>query len=418
MTATISDGPSIGRRSTLMSWPDARALAHRLADPLPAETVPLSRASGRTLATPVRAVLPVPAFDNAAMDGYAVRGPGPWRVVGRVLAGHPMPTPLSEGQAVEIATGAPLPPSAERVLRYEDSHRDADVVHDVANEQRTHVRRAGEYIRPGQEVLAAGEVLRPAALGLVASVGIDTVTVRRAARVRLLITGDEVVAAGTPAPGQVRDAIGPTLGALLPAWGAELDSVQYVPDMPADLARAVTTSLSAVDITVVVGACSVGPADHLHRVLRDLDAVIHIDGVACRPGHPQVLAQVGAQWIVGLPGNPFAALVAATTIVWPLLAGLAGQALPRLPRAIVAGGAPVTGPYTRLLPVWWDADRVRVIAQARPSAAGTPSQPGAEGVAAQSSYLGAAARADALAVLTPDSRPDEPVPLVPLPTGG
>ncbi|MBX6750616.1 MAG: molybdopterin molybdotransferase MoeA, partial [Micromonosporaceae bacterium] len=340
MTATISDGSSVDRRSTPMSWPDARTLAHRLADPLPAETVPLAHAGGRTLARPVLAAVDVPAFDNAAMDGYAVRGTGPWRIVGRVLAGHPMHTPLSDGQAVEIATGAPVPPGTERVLRYEDSHRDADVVYGAVDGPRTHIRRAGEYVAAGQEVLATGEVLRPAALGLAASVGVDTVTVRRRPRVRVLVTGDEVVAAGAPAPGMVRDAIGPTLAALLPAWGAELDIVEYVPDAQAAVTRAVATSLSAVDVTLVGGACSVGPADHLHRVLRDLDAAVHIDGVACRPGHPQVLAQTGARWIVGLPGNPFAALVAATTIVWPLLTGLAGQPLPPLPRAALCGPAP------------------------------------------------------------------------------
>mgnify|MGYP001207749663 CR=1 FL=1 len=421
MTATIPNRPAADRRSTAMSWHEARTLAHRLAGPLPAETVPLAHAAGRTLARPVLAAVDVPAVDNAAMDGYAVRGPGPWRIVGRVLAGHPTPMPLADGHAVEIATGAPVPPGTERVLRYEDSHRDADVVYGavgvngVATEQRTHIRRAGEYVGAGQEVLSPGDVLRPAALGLAASVGVDTVTVRRRARVRILITGDEVVAAGAPAPGWVRDAVGPTLSALLPAWGAELDVVRYVRDDQAAVTRAVTASLSAVDVTVVGGACSVGPADHLHRVLRDLDAVVHIDGVACRPGHPQVLAQRGARWIVGLPGNPFAALVAATTIVRPLLAGLAGQALPRLPRAALADDIPADKHHTRLLPVRWDGHQVRAITGARPHV--TPTRPH-QSVATQSGYLGAAAHADALAVLAPDRRPGEPVELVPLLAGG
>src|SRR5690606_34240067 len=130
----------------------------------------------------------------------------------------------------------------------------------------------------------------------------------------------------------------------------------------------------------------------------DLGAAVHIDGVACRPGHPQVLAQAGARWIVGLPGNPFAALVAAATIVWPLLAGLAGQALPPLPRAALSGDVPADQHHTRLLPVRWEGHEVRVIGSARPHTQSAPARPSGERIATQSGYLGAAAHADALAV--------------------
>jgi molybdopterin molybdotransferase len=382
MAATLTDRMATVRRSPSMSWPEARALAHRLARPLPAEVVPLARAARRTLAAPVLAAVGLPGFDNAAMDGYAVRGPGPWRVVGRVLAGRSAEEPLHDGQAVQIATGAPVPAGANRVIRVECSRRDGDLV-EASADDRDHIRRAGEYVQAGQEVLAVGDALHPAALGLAASVGVDRVAVRRQVRVRILVTGDEVVAAGIPAPGLVRDAISPAVAALVGTGGGDVEDIRYVPDVPGALRRAIESAMSTVDVMLVCGACSVGPADHLHPVLADLGAMVQVDGVACRPGHPQVLAQLGSGWVAGLPGNPFAALVAAATVVQPLLAGLHGQALAELPRARLGSELAADEHRTRLVPVRWQADGVRIVAGARPG------------------HLGAAAHADALAVVPP-----------------
>jgi molybdopterin molybdotransferase len=163
------------------------------------------------------------------------------------------------------------------------------------------------------------------------------------------------------------------------------------------LSQAVIAAASTVDVVVVCGSSSVGRADHLHGLLHDLDAHVEIDGVACRPGHPQLLARHGPTWIVGLPGNPYAALVAACTIVQPLLAGLAGRALPPLARARVQGVVPGDAHHTHLVPVRWAAHQACIVDGARPG------------------YLGAVAHADALAVVTPTSRAGSAVELVPLP---
>jgi molybdopterin molybdotransferase len=386
------------RRTGTIAWHEARARAFQLADALPIEQIALTAAAGRTLTAPVVAAIAVPGFDNAAMDGYAVRGCAPWRVSGRILAGQPATAPLCDGQAVEIATGAPIPHGAERVVPYEVA-RQIDGLVDAPADERTHIRRAGEYVAAGEEVLAADAVLRPAALGFAASVGIDSVAVRRRARARILVTGDEIVACGVPAHGEVRDAIGPTIATLLPDWGAEVEAVRIVRDSREELSHAVVAAASTVDVIVVCGSSSVGRADHLHGLLHDLDARIEIDGVACRPGHPQLLARLGATWIVGLPGNPYAALVAACTIVQPLLAGLGGRALPQLARARLDGVVPADEHHTRLVPARWAGHRACVIDGARPG------------------YLGAAAQADALAVVTPASRPGAAFELVPLPGG-
>lgn len=379
-----------------MAWHEARALAHRVAVPLQVEDVALADAAGRTLAYPVVARAALPGFDNSAMDGYAVRGSGPWRLKGRILAGQAPPIALQDGQAAEVATGAPVPAGSSHVIPYEEAHRAGDLV-SAHSPGRSHIRRAGEYIRIGQEVLAAGSLLRPAALGLAASVGIDTVSVRRRARVRLLVTGDEVVASGVPRYGRVRDAIGPAMAALLPAWGADVESVTPVPDTANALADVVGASVSTADLTVVCGASSVGPADHLHDVVRDLGGCLHIDGVACRPGHPQLLARARSGWIVGLPGNPYAAFVAACTIVAPLLAGLAGSGLAALPRAALAGDVPHRRHHTSLVPVRRCGDGVELIK------------------GAHSGHLGAVAEAEALAVIPPGTHGDAAVELIILP---
>lgn len=374
------------------AWAEARRLAHALATPLPAEEVPLAVAAGRTLAAPVRAAVPVPGFDNSAMDGYAVRGPGPWRVVDRVLAGRTrVPAPLAERTAVEIATGAPVPDGTDRVVPYEAADRRSDTVWAPPSDRR-HVRRRGEYARPGDgDLVPAGAPVTPPVLGLAASVGLDTLAVHARPRVRLVVSGNELVPAGRPGWGRVRDAIGPMLRPLLAGWGAELLDSGLVGDEPDRFAAAVAGSLADADVTVVCGASSVGPADGLHRALDLLGATVHVDGVACRPGHPQVLAQAGARWIVGLPGNPYAALVAALTLVDPLLAALAGVA-PSEPASapLIAAPAPDER-HTRILPVRYAADGLHPIPGGQPG------------------WLGGAALADAFAVVPPGWCGDGPV---------
>ncbi|MET7396255.1 molybdopterin molybdotransferase MoeA [Dactylosporangium sp. NPDC005572] len=399
VTATADHQPGHLAAHRPMPWHQARTLAHQLAVPLPAEVVALPHAAGRTLRSALHAATMLPGFDNAAMDGYAVRGPGPWQLVGRVLAGDPATSPLALGEAVEIGTGAPVPDGTDRVVRYEDAVRDADTVFAPPTD-RHHIRRHGEYVRAGQQILPAGYQLRPAALGLAASVGIDAVTVTTRALVQLLITGDEVIPCGRPPQGTVRDAIGPVVNALLPMWGADPDVGSLpVPDRPADaLTAALIDSLASADVVVVCGASSIGPADSLHHALHTVGATVHVDGVACRPGHPQVLAEAAGRWIVGLPGNPFAALVAAHTLLQPLLAGLAGHALPALPTAPLHGDVHVVPGHTRLVPVHRRSDGVHVIGGARPG------------------HLGPAAHADALAVL-PAERGDNLVQYIPLTTG-
>lgn len=391
-------------------WPLARERAHAAAAPLPPDTLSLDTlsldtlsldtlslagAAGGTLAGPLVAAASVPAFDAAAMDGYAVAGAGPWRVVRRILAGHGTPGTLAAGEAAEVATGAPVPGGTDAVLRYEDCRLDGQQVRGSGPlEPGRHVRRAGEDVPAGAELLPAGTPVTPVLLALAAAVGLDTLAVRRRARVVALITGDEVVHRGLPGGGRVRDAIGPLLPGVVARYGGELILRLPVPDHPPqELATAVDAARA--EVVLACGATAAGPTDRLRAVLAELGARPVVDGVACRPGHPQSLSVLpDGRFVVGVPGNPFAALVACHTLLGPLLAGLAGRPLPALPHARLAGGGvPPDAADTRLVPVRWLDEAVTPVGHDGPGS------------------LWGAAAADALAAVPP-SWHGAPVPLL------
>ncbi|MGW7541601.1 molybdopterin molybdotransferase MoeA [Streptomyces sp. NPDC054770] len=382
-----------------LPWAVARERAHAAATPLPARQVPLVRAAGLTLADVLRTPQPMPGFDTAAMDGYAVGpGAGPWRVRGVLRAGGAWRGgPLDAGEAVEISTGAPVPAGVRAVIPLERTDRCGTLVRGPSPADGKHIRRAGEDAPAGSPLAPAGTRIGPALLGLAAACGHDILPVRPRPRVRILVTGDELTHTGRPAPGRVRDALGPLLPPLVQAVGGETADVRHVPDRPAgSLATAVHTLPSYdADVTVVTGSTSVGTTDQLRTLLADADARWVVDAVACRPGHPQLLAQLpGGHWVVGLPGNPYAALVAAHTLLAPLLAGLTARTLPALPRIPLTGDIRTAPGRTRLIPVTWDGATAHPVGGHRPA------------------FLHGAALADALAAVPPDWQPGQPTPLL------
>ncbi|HWC82102.1 MAG TPA: molybdopterin molybdotransferase MoeA [Pseudonocardiaceae bacterium] len=396
--ASASITSEVSPVSTNVPWPQARELAHAAPTRLSTHPVPLAKAAGLTLAEEVRTALPMPAFDTAAMDGYAIAGPGPWQVRGVVRAGAVWTgTPLNAGEAVEISTGAPVPAGAQSVLPVEHSSTIGDLVHGNAPAPGRHIRRAGEDAPAGACLAPPGVRIGPALLGLAASCGYDVLAVRPKPRIRVLITGDELAASGQPGPGRIRDALGPLLPPLFAALDADLVDLQHIPDHPADsLAESINAARDA-DVVVVTGSTSVGATDRLRPLLRAPGVRWVVDQVACRPGHPQLLAGLpDGPWLAGLPGNPYAALVAAHTLLAPLLAGLTGRRLPVLPKAPLTGNVRVAPGCTRLIPVVWDGTAVRV----------------AEGYSA--AFLRGAALGDALAVIAPDWTDGAPVALLPL----
>lgn len=393
---------------TQVSWEqarnDARNFGRRCAGTSPL-TVPLAAAQGAVLAEEVTADVGVPSYDSSAMDGYAVSGPGPCRVVARALAGAPLPVVrLSPGEAVEIATGARVPEGTTAVLPYELAHHDEHgIVGDVTPGR--HVRRAGEDVPAGAAVLPEGTRVTPAVVGLAASLGRDTLLVRRP-RVAVVTTGDEIVHSGTPGNGTVRDALGPMLPGIVTWSGAVVTGEHHVADSLSAVSGMLTDAASdaGTDVVVVCGASSAGAADHLRGALRDAGATVLVDGVSCRPGHPQILASLGSGRepgvvVVGLPGNPNAALAGAVTLLVPLLTALAGRSDPSCapPESLpLVGEAYPHHRDTRLVAVREKGSWVEPVGHDRPGS------------------LRGAALADALAALPPNWSGSS-VPLVWLP---
>ncbi|TDD61757.1 molybdopterin molybdenumtransferase MoeA [Kribbella antibiotica] len=380
-----------------MSWDSARLLAHVVGRPRAAVSRALEDAVGCVLAGPLVSPGAVPPVDRSAMDGYAVCGGGPWRVVGHVGVECAAPLDLSAGQACSITTGAAVPAGTTSVLRDEDVALDGEWVCGPSEVGR-HIRRAGEECQAGEVVLPAGVVVDGPVLGLAASLGLNRLIVIPQPVVAVLITGDELVHQGPSAPGRVRDALGPMLPNLITRAGAGVGPIHHLPDTHAALLAAIKSS--DADVVLVSGSSASGPADHLRAVLREMGAELVVDGVACRPGHPQALARLAdGRLVIGLPGNPLAALTAFLTLGVAAIAGLRGLTLPDLPVGAIPGGVACHPHSTRLVPV-------RVTAQGV-----VPVGHGG------SAMLRGAAGADALAVVEPGPAEAVAARLLPLDPG-
>lgn len=296
-----------------LAWVDSVAQA------LSAEQISVEHCAGRILAQDLAAPIAVPAFQRSAMDGFALRGvetegasdynPLSLRVCGQALPGRPYDGPLPDGAAVRIMTGAPLPEGLDAVLPAEyATEADGQIAVSRPVTPWQHVGRVGEDIQQGATVLHAGRCLRPQDGGLIASLGLATLSVHRRPRVRLLVTGNEVVAPGQPkGPWEIYDANSVTLRGLLARDGAELESHQRIPDDAAAIAAALQAP--GADVVLISGGSSVGTEDHAPQLLARLGE-LSIHGVAMRPSSPAGMGRLGQALVFLLPGNPVSCLCA------------------------------------------------------------------------------------------------------------
>jgi molybdopterin molybdotransferase len=309
--------------------------------PLPPRSVPLLEGAGCVLAEDVVADEDVPPFANTAMDGYALRAadtadpPVRLRVVGTLAAGSAPSTEVRPGQAVRIMTGAPIPPGADAVVmveRTQSENRGATVLVEVAVTPGQHLREAGEDLRAGDAVFEAGTVLTPGHLGVLASIGRETVQVVPRARVGVLSTGDELVEGGRPLrAGQIRDSNRPTLLALVAGAGCEAVDLGLVGDDEQALVAAVERGVAACDALVTSGGVSVGDFDYVKAVLERLGEM-HWWQVAIRPAKPLAFGMIGSTPVFGLPGNPVSSMVSFELFARPALRQMMGHAVLDRPR--------------------------------------------------------------------------------------
>ena len=309
----------------------------------------LQTAHGRTLAAPLVSRTDVPAFNTSMMDGWAVRGDGPWQVRGRILAGS-VGEPLTPGTAVEIATGAPVPQHTTAVLRREWGALDGEhltATHAISDG--LDIRRAGDEAKVGDVLLEVGTVVTPPVVGLAALVGNDQLTVFVRPRVAALILGDELVTAGIPPHGKVRDALGVQLLQWSDRFGAEHRGVTYVEDTLDATVDALRNT--EADLIFTTGGTARGPVDHMHAALAAVGATLVVDEVKVRPGHPMLLAQLpDGRFVVGLPGNPLAAIAGFLTFAAPILSAMTGRALPELGTTVTTAAIKAPPGERRLIP--------------------------------------------------------------------
>ncbi|WP_321798392.1 gephyrin-like molybdotransferase Glp [Burkholderia sp. BCC1988] len=329
-----------------LSLADAQALACRFAVPVDAcETVPLHDALDRVLAADVNAPFDIPAYDNSAMDGYAFDGSAlalaaaadiALTVAGTALAGHPFDGAVVPGTCIRIMTGAAMPAGCDTVIPQERVRVDGDVIRFAAHEvaRGANCRRAGEDLARGACALAAGRILCPSDLGLLASFGLREVTVRRRVRVAVFSTGDELREPGEPlGRGTLYDSNRGMLVAMLERLHIDALDLGIVRDDPAALERALRDAVAAqADAVITSGGVSVGEADFTRDVMARLGDVTFAS-LALRPGRPLAcgtLARTGDGHVLffGLPGNPVASAVTFYAIVRPALLTLAGAHTP------------------------------------------------------------------------------------------
>jgi molybdopterin molybdotransferase len=330
----------LGQRQ-LIELEQARDAVLREAGALPSGQLSLRAVLGTVLAEDLAAAEPVPGFDGSAMDGFAVRsgdtrGAAPGSPVALTLsgesrAGAPAQLAVGAGEAVQISTGAVVPIGADAVVRVEDTaSEDGRVLVEAEVEPGRDIRRAGEDIGAGEVALAAGARIGPAELGVIVSLGRESVECHRRPRVRVLVSGDELLEPGEEMrPGGVRNSNAYTLAALAEWAGAEVCGVERVADDP-EATRAAIAAALAADAVLISGGVSVGEHDHVKGALAELGVAEHFWGVALKPGRPTWFGTHGGTLVFGLPGNPVSAMVTFLLLARPALIAMSGAEPRRL----------------------------------------------------------------------------------------
>jgi molybdopterin molybdotransferase len=316
----------------LISIAGARARIEAAIDgPLGVEELDVADALGRVLAETVTAAGDVPPFANSAMDGFAVHAcPAGTRlrIAGESRAGHPADSPLGDGEAIRISTGAVVPDGAEAVIEIERApEHDGSITTETDVAAGRNIRGAGDDVCAGQTILEPGARLGPAELGVAVVAGRARLACARSPALALVVTGDELVPPGAPlGPGQIHDSNATALHALGRGAGAHVRIVGEgeTGDTPEATRDALADALHGADVVVISGGVSVGPHDHVKAALAELGVQEHFWGVALRPGRPTWFGMRDRTLVFGLPGNPVSAMVTFLLFVRPALAALQG----------------------------------------------------------------------------------------------
>jgi len=313
------------------------------------EAAPLRNALGRILAHPIASPINVPPYRNSAMDGYALygkdiptEGKQQLKIVGSAFAGQPYQGELNRGECIRIMTGAKVPEAADTVIMQEWVERDGDTaIIDHRTQPGANVRQAGEDIQADAVILQEGDEIGPAQLGLLASLGIPEVAVRRRLRVAFFSSGDEIRSIGQPLEeGQIYDSNRYTLFGMLTELGADVIDMGVIPDQADAIRTAMTQAAKEADLVLTSGGISVGEADFIAETIQQLGDV-HFSKVAIKPGRPLTFAHIGNACFFGLPGNPVAVMITFLQFARPAIQRMQGKREQLAPTLRVKAGSPL-----------------------------------------------------------------------------
>jgi molybdopterin molybdotransferase len=342
--------------SRVISEEEARAKILSAVAPLPATEVSLGDALDRFAAVDLFATIPLPPFDNSAMDGYAVVAHSAGnnarlKIVAEQPAGVSKNLSLSAGEAVRIFTGAPIPAGADAVVMQEETKREGDFVFIRAEQIAAgdFVRKTGADLAVGQQILKRGDRMRPATLGLLASQGIESIRVGARAGVAIVTTGDELAAPGQqPRAGEIFESNGVMLASLAAKTGVEVAMQTHCPDNFETLCKTLRDAVQH-DAVIITGGVSVGEHDLVREALHEIGAEIDLWRVAVKPGKPFLFGKRDRCLFFGLPGNPVSTFVTFLVFVRPALLQVMGasNAALNFSRASARLAQEVTGDETR-----------------------------------------------------------------------
>ena len=352
------------RYPTQISMEEGMGLLLSAAVPMDKEEVRLLDASGRVLACDVAAMEDIPPFDRSPLDGYAVRAadiaaagedsPVTLKIIGEVPAGYVAERGPQEGEAVKILTGAPIPEGADVVVRYEDtSFTEEEVILYQAMASGSNIVRAGEDVRAGQIVMTRGDILNAARIGVLAGLGYERVTVYKRPVVKILSTGDELVPVTEKLrPGKIRNSSAYMLRAFLQSWGMEAQICGIVKDDQKAIQEAIEACAEGADCVITTGGASASDRDLVLPALEAAGAQILFWKGRMKPGVATIAAQKKGTLVLGLSGNPSAAVAALFALCLPAFRKMCGRKDHQLPmiRAIMPEGFEKKSPGGRVLP--------------------------------------------------------------------
>jgi molybdopterin molybdotransferase len=302
---------------------EAEKILNRIACQPGTEEVPLMESLGRVLGQDIVSQVSMPPFDKSAMDGYAIRSDDDSRtfnLVEIIAAGSVPVKAIDKGECAKIMTGAMLPLGADRVIRVEVTEEKDGVMTIAGEDQRVNICYRGEDVRPGDVILKAGHLIRPAEVGIIASMGLNRVSVFKRPTVGIVTTGTEIKEPGQELePGQIYNSNAYSISAQVVQTGALVKYEGIVSDQVEIITEKIKKLLAETQMVLISGGVSMGDYDYIPKILTDLGVRLHFDKVAIKPGKPTIFGTYGQTLVFGLPGNPVSTFIVFEILVKPVL---------------------------------------------------------------------------------------------------